>query len=334
MQIKGMQAEEGSKTVEDHLATTITDKAKHDGGHDIPIKEESVLTNGNGMHDAETEVLERQSNGSRSHNSPSVDQAGQDDAAGQPLNFQLGSDVPTHGSASNYWSVPPPPSQEEVNSFHNFQPMNPQSMPNYSLNNNNSFPQPMHFGSIGQPTSYMPSNHGQFSSPPGMHGMNVVGNVGSLSGSMGGLNYQNSHHQNQRRAITAQHNFGPMGGKSMNARFPWNQPNAWPNSNQQPLSPWTMALQQQKAVNRGGGGGMTLNTKKGQSNIQPNPSQSNANGPVISQPKYGKRSSPVPNNMTGGTGMKPGYAGPSASEDSGINYHTQVCFVVNTCSIK
>lgn len=319
-----MQAEEGSNTIDDHLTAPSNDKsnsAKQDGVSDVSAKEEQILKNGNGVHD-ESEICDGQSNGSRSRNSPIAEQEVPGDAGivGQPLNFQLGSDVPNSISGNNYWQIP---SQEDANVFQNFQPMNHPTMPpNYSLNNNNSFPQPMPFGSIGQPTNFMPNNHGQFSSPPGMHGM--IGNVGSMNGPMNNMSYPNSHSQNQRRAITAQHNFGPMGGKSMNARFPWNQQATWPNNTQQAaMSPWTMALQQQKAMNRGGGVNMSVSGKKGQSNIQQLNHTQPVNNSMMSQQKYSKRSSPVPGNMSGSSAMKPGYAG--ASEDGNITYHTQVC---------
>ncbi|XP_067940949.1 cytoplasmic polyadenylation element-binding protein 2-like [Watersipora subatra] len=313
MKIKGMQSEEGSSTVDDHLTVALDKpRMKHDNSSDLDVPEENVLKNGNGVHEVESETCEGQSNSSRSRNSP-AEQEGHGDVSivGQPLDFQLGTELPNNASSNNYWAGPP----QEDNIFQNFQPMNHPSVPNYSLNNNNSFP--VSFGSIGQPTSYMTNNHGQFSSPPGMHGM--MGNVASLNGPLSNMGYQNSHTQNQRRAITAQHNYGQMNGKPMNARFPWTQQSGWPNTNQPAaMSPWTVALQQQKAVNRGSNMSTSLSSKKGQSNIPLNHGQQSLNNSLMSQ-KYNKRSSPVPVNLASGPTVKSTYA--AASEDA--TYHSQ-----------
>lgn len=328
-----MQTEDGSNATEDHLTSSkFSEKSKPEVDVENATIDESSIKNGNGIHESEKVVSEKQSNGGRAHGSPPIAHSEpvvlQSADITQPLNFELGPDVQGNQASNNFWQMPP---QEEQAMFHSFQPnpLNPpQSLPNYSLNNNNSFPQPMPFGSIGQPPSYIPANHGQFSSPPGMHGhnMSMIPGMGPMNSPMGGMNYPNSHNsQNQRRAITAQHNYGSMGGKQMNARFPWsNQQSAWPNNNQPPnVSPWTMALQQQKALNRGGGaGGMAMGpgSKKGQSNMHLNHGPSMGN-PMM-QHKYGKRNSlAASNNMVNG-GPKGAYGnGPSGAEtDPGLGY--------------
>lgn len=324
MQIKGMQADEGSTAADDHLPANFSEKVnsiRQDERVEATTADEIIIKNGNGtIHDADAEGSDKQSNSSRSHSSPTTDQEStllpsNDANIGQPLNFELGAEV--HGtSGNNFWPVPP---QEDTTMFTSFQTMNPpQSMPNYSLNNNNSFPQPMHFGSIGQPPNYMAGNHGQFASPPGMHNMSMMNNMGSVNGPMGGINYQTSHSQNQRRAITAaQHSFGSMGGKPTNPRLQWNnqQPSV-PNGNQQSnVSPWTAALQQQKVMNsRGSAMNVGFNTKKAQSNIHPNHALNFGNQFVHS--KYSKRSSPVPSHIAGAV-VKCGYGGAVGAESAG-----------------
>jgi len=303
MLVKDMQAEEGSKGTEDHsVHISPIDKSTNKQANRIEgaaVKE--ALHNGNGIQDIGDESSDKQSSDSKSHGSPAAEQemtSMQSHDMAQPLNFELDSEAQSDVSGRNFWQLP---HHEDGNMFR-FQSINPpQSMPNYGLNNNNSFPQPVHFGSIGQPTNYMP-NHGHFSSPPGMHNMSMMSNMGP----MGGMNYPNSHSQNQRRAITAQHNYGSMGGKPMNPRVPWsNQQNTWPNPGQPPnmspsMSPWTMALQQQKAMNRpGGNANMGPGSKKGQSGIPINHSAS-MNNMMMQQLRYGKRSSPV-------SSMKAGY---------------------------
>ncbi|KAF6039620.1 hypothetical protein EB796_002080 [Bugula neritina] len=197
MLVKDMQAEEGSKGTEDHsVHISPIDKSTNKQANRIEgaaVKE--ALHNGNGIQDIGDESSDKLSSDSKSHGSPAAEQemtSMQSHDMAQPLNFELDSEAQSDVSGRNFWQLP---HHEDGNMFR-FQSINPpQSMPNYGLNNNNSFPQPVHFGSIGQPTNYMP-NHGHFSSPPGMHNMSMMSNMGP----MGGMNYPNSHSQNQRRA--------------------------------------------------------------------------------------------------------------------------------------
>lgn len=304
MQIKGMQTEEGSSTSDEQNSKHSPSKTEHVSE---PLSTDETIAN-NGIHENESENVDRNSNGNQCRTSPAVVVESEpanivqntDQSLDQPLSFELGHDMHGNVSTNNYWHG----QHQEEPMFQNFQTMNPpQSIPSYGLNNNNSFPPQMHFGSIGQP-SYMPGAHGQFSSPPGMHGISMMGNMGPMNGHMGNFSYQNSHSQNQRRAITAQHNYGSMGGKPMNPRFPWNnQQNSWPNGNQQhSMSPWTMALQQQKAMNRGPPMNMGPGPKSGQSTASRNP---HANINLMVQQKFSKRNSPNP--VMAGGATKSGY---------------------------
>ena len=331
MKITGMQAEEPNPlSADEHKKILGVSKS---GDRTSPLTEQLAdgsLRNGNGIHDPpEHNGNHVQPNGNQSRSSPAAAASGtseheapisvlhsNDHQLEQPLNFELAADMHTNVSVGNYW---PAQHQEEPAMFQNFQPVNPQqSIPTYGLNNNNSFPPQLQpFGSIGQP-NYMPASHSQFSSPPGMHGISMMGNMGHMNGPMGNFSYQNAHNQNQRRAITAQHNYGSMSGKPMNARYPWgNQQNSWPSNQQPNMSPWTMALQQQKAMSRGPP--VSMQPKNGPQSQARNHM---SNMSMIQQKFNSKRSSP--SGIMGAGAMKPtGYSGADAMDPS-TGY--QVCF--------
>lgn len=342
MKITGMQTEEVNTSGDDHKRIQQQSVTKLGDAtsplSDVPLASDSVLRNGNGIHIVESEIIDsndRAPNGNQSRTSPIAPAiiGGEhepptilhnNDQLEQPLNFELAPDMHSNMSVGNYW---PAQHQEEPAMFQNFQPMNPQqSIPTYGLNNNNSFPPQMQaFGSIGQP-NYMPASHGQYSSPPGMHGMSMMGNMGPMNGPMGNFSYQNAHNQNQRRAITAQHNYGSMGGKPMNARYPWgNQQNTWPSSNQQTsMSPWTMALQQQKAMSRGPP--VNMPQKNGPQSQTRNQM---GNLSMIQHKFNSKRSSP--SGMMGAGTMKPtGYSAGADALDPSSGY--QVCSLLGAVS--
>lgn len=237
----------------------------------------------------------------------------------QQLNFELESDMGNNFTLNNYWG---PPQNDDSNMLPGFQSYNAPGMPSYSLNNNNSFPQPLPFGSIGQP-SFMPGNS-QFSSPPGMPSMSMMSNIGPMNGPMGGFNFQASQNQNQRRAITAQHNYGSMNNKPLNPRFPWNnQPTPWP-SNTPPtsVSPWTMALQQHRVMARnnvGAGPG----AKKNQMN------QGAAINNLLAQQKM-KNENQMAGQMGGGF-VKNSYGGPIGSDRHDAAYSVSIVTVYDFC---
>lgn len=335
-----MQSEDGSN-VNGELVSKLS-PSHQDQLPDGPGQEDSIVKNGtsNGVYETEQDHSDKNSNGNHSRSSPAAGFEPEQHAPilmnnehhleQQPLNFELGHDMQANVSVNNFWHG----QHQEEPVFQNFQTMNPtQSIPSYGLNNNNSFPPQMPFGSIGQP-SYMPGNHApQFSSPPGMHGMSMMGNMGHMNGPMSNFNYQNSHNQNQRRAITAQHNYGSMGGKPMNPRYPWsNHQHSYPSGNPQAnMSPWTMALQQQKAMNRGPPMNMGPGPKNGQSVGNRNPPM-NMNNLMVQQ-KYNKRSSP--NTMMGGGMMKPsGYnSGGAVGADGMSNMDPSNTYQVGNCGL-
>lgn len=234
----------------------------------------------------------------------------------QPLHFELGPEVGNNFTIGNYWGM----SADDSNPMQSFQSFNTSTMQNYGLNNNNSFHQPLPFGSIGQP-SFVATNS-QFSSPPGMPNMSMLNNMGQVNNHVGGFGYQNTQNQNQRRAITAQHNYGAVNNKSLNPRLPWSsQQSPWPNTSQQntTMSPWTMALQQQRA--KGGINGVQM-AKKGQSHSALNMNQNPAINNFLVQQKM-KRASSAPNQALNSNVPK-SYSVPIGSdrgvESSGLSY--------------
>lgn len=291
------------------------DRIDSPSGKQSPNKEEDKATQSaetgrdneatgcvNGVQVAETENTDSQSsnNEARPQLSPSgatEPQLSGNSQLNQPLHFELGPEVSNNFTIGNYWGI----SADDTNGMQNFQSFNTSTMQNYGLNNNNSFHQPLPFGSIGQP-SFVAAGNNQYPSPPGMPNMSMMNNMGQVNNHMGGFSYQNTQNQNQRRAITAQHNYGAVNNKSLNPRLPWsNQHSPWPNTSQQStMSPWTMALQQQRA--KGGMNGVQM-AKKGQSSPSVNMNHNPAINNFLVQQKM-KRASSAPNQALNSNGPK------------------------------
>jgi len=290
MQMKGMQQEELSSHSDQAASAHPTANSPKEQNAAVALSSSSQ----NGHRNTNTDTVPLVKAGPSSLTaSPTPDPILETPAELQISNEQgsleLGGDVASSFGSNQFW---PPVSQQpdDVNIFQSVQMNGPIGMQNYGLNNNNSFPQAMPFGSIGQ-SSYMPANNSQYGSAPGIAMMNSMP-MNNMP--MGGYNYQQAcHNQNQRRAITAQHGFNSMGQKNTNARFPWgSQHSQWPNNSQASVSPWTVALQQQKAMNRGGNG-LAHHIKK------PPMSQPSAINNLIAQQKI-RRGSPVPGMKSSG----------------------------------